>query len=111
MNTNVQVPGWGRKTDSSQSDHGVPDIFQDSSAVNFQELSQPTCVSYNPEHEGPEPNLATQELEKFGDPEHVQHMPENSDDNLTAACDPLAEPSSGSSSSGTDTLMDSSQEG
>jgi len=30
---------------------------------------------------------------------------------MTAVCDPLAETSSGSSSSGTDTLMDSSQEG
>ncbi|KAH0705523.1 hypothetical protein KY290_010213 [Solanum tuberosum] len=87
------------------------DIFQDSSAVNFQELSQPAYVSYNPEHEGPEPDLANQDLEQFGDPEHVQHMSENSDDNLTAVCDSLAKPRLGSSSSGTDTLMDSTQEG
>jgi len=50
------------------------DIFQDSSVVNFQELSQPAYVSYNPEHEGPEPGLANQELEQLGDQEHVQHM-------------------------------------
>ncbi|WMV34635.1 hypothetical protein MTR67_028020 [Solanum verrucosum] len=60
------------------------DIFQDSSAVNFQELSQPAYVSYNPEHEGPEPDLANQEFEQFGDSEPIQHMPENSADNLTA---------------------------
>ncbi|XP_049342649.1 uncharacterized protein LOC125806940 [Solanum verrucosum] len=104
---------------SHSNSMGMNTVSADSvaiSAVNFQELSEPAYVSYNPEHEGPEhegpePDLANQEFEQFGDSEPIQHMPENSADNLTAVCDPLAEPRSGSSSSGNDTLMNSSQEG
>ncbi|XP_049387396.1 uncharacterized protein LOC125851670 [Solanum stenotomum] len=43
------------------------DILQGGSDVNFQKLSQPAYVSYNPEHEGHVLGLASQELEQLGD--------------------------------------------
>lgn len=38
MNTNVQVPRWGRKSDRSQSDYGVPGLYSSSKLVNQPEL-------------------------------------------------------------------------
>ncbi|KAG5617676.1 hypothetical protein H5410_017500 [Solanum commersonii] len=115
----LKVPGWGRRTDSSQSDHGVPGPSNSSKLMSQAELEVKQLLKgctftkdqYDHILKGPEPGLANQELEHLGDQEHIQHMPEISDDNMTTVCDPLAETSSGSSSSGNDTLMDSSQEG